>query len=247
MKFEKGLVSVLITNYNHANYIKDCIRSLNLSTYKNKEIIIVDDGSTNNSREVIKELKGKYGLFFKGFKTIFLDKNLGINGALNQGILHVNGEMVIILDADDMVSKDYIKTLVFELLKGKENLGFVYSDCVLIDKNSKIIGKGKSNKFDSELLKNNSYIPVCGLTWTNVLLIAFPVDEKIKVATKVYRWRAIVNKGFVGKHLPKPLFFYRMHETNVSGIGNKVISELNNPKESSLKILSGYWQSEDEK
>lgn len=245
MEFKQGLVSVLITNYNNASYLEDCIKSLVQQSYKKIEVIIVDDGSEDDSKEIIFKLNENYGSFFANFKTIFLKENLGINGALNRGILHVDGAMTLILDADDMLSPQYIEKLVFHLLTGEKNLGFVYSDCALINGNSDVIGRGISHAFSPNLLQTQSYIPGCGLSLTRALLCAFPVDENIKVATKVYRWRDIVKKGFVGKYLPEALFFYRMHENNISGIGKKVLSEINESPKPVLKILSGYWQSED--
>jgi len=244
MSNEQKPVSILMVNYNYGNFITQAVQSIVEQTYNPLEIIIVDDGSNDGSVETIKLLKQKHKDRFTKFKTLFLKENSGINSALNQGISLVNGEATIILDADDMLSPDYIEKTTNPLFKrNPKKLGFVYSDCTLINDKGREIGKGKSHKFNKELLLKKSYIPGCAATLTPALKLAFPLDERIKTATKWHRWKAIVSHGFTGKYFNERLFFYRMHENNVSGIGEKVLEDLNQ-EEPATHILSGYWKTE---
>ena len=66
-----------------------------------------------------------------------------------------------------------------------------------------------------------------------------PFDESIKVATKHHKWKRIISVGGYGHHIKNQLFYYRMHERNLSGIGSKILKNRTNKGED--KILSGYW------
>lgn len=244
MPFRKQrLVSVLMTNHNYGIFIGDAVKSVAEQRYGPIEIIIVDDGSSDDSVERIRRLGTAYRGRFENFRIVLLEKNGGINRALNQGIPHVAGDMALILDADDMLYPDYVERTadVLTTAGSSDTLGFVYTNCTLINDKGEIIGSGKSHGFDSELLQEQSYIPGCGTTLTPALKTACPLDEERRVATKVFRWRSIVANGYRGRHIPDELFYYRMHDRNVSGIGERVIADLNDPGEPSTRRLGGYW------
>lgn len=237
------LVSILITNYNYSHFIEKAINSLVGQTFTELELIIIDDGSTDNSHYKIKNLQNKYKSRFRDFRYILKEQNTGKLSALNIGIPLLQGDYTIILDADDYLSRNYIeKTLNLLLLKHSKNIrnAFVYTDCYLIDCKEKIIGKGKSTCFDINLLYSESYIPECGITITKALKDALPFDEKICVGTKHYKWLKLTAAEWCGVYLPLPLFYYRMHDKNLSGIGSKILKEIHGNEKPS-KILSGYW------
>lgn len=239
----KKLVSVLILNYNYAKYLRKAVESVASQTYSAIELIIIDDGSIDDSRKEIISIYNNFNNSFGLFKYLFLNKNRGKIHALNIGIQKIRGYFAIILDSDDYLSPNYIERtseLFFEEYLYNKNLGFVYTDCNLVDSNCKILERGKSTKFNATLLKTTSYIPDCGLTLTKALTEVAPLNENIKRGTKHHKWNSIVNKGYVGVYLPLPLFFYRMHENNLSGIGNKILNEIKDETNCS-KILSGYW------
>ncbi|MFH1133533.1 MAG: glycosyltransferase [Nanoarchaeota archaeon] len=240
-----ALVSVVMTNFNYGRFIAESVESIVAQTYRPLQLILVDDASEDDSRERIERLQQRHKSRFQGFTVVLLDENRGINGALNRAIAEVGGEATAVLDADDRFAPDYLERTAALLFAGSPSLGFVYTDCALIDDQGRSLGFGHSNAFDAELLREKSYIPGCGTTKTEALMAAMPLDESIEVATKVYRWRDIVAHGFVGLHIPEPLFFYRMHGANVSGIGRRIIADLNAGNQSA--ILSGYWQSHDPK
>lgn len=242
MTEEKPLVSVVMPNYNHGPYINEAILSVAQQTYTGPvELIVVDDGSKDYSPGLIADLQQRFKKNFVRFTAINLDQNGGNNHAINTGVKYVEGDITVILDADDVLTPDYLEKTTSKLLGGNPWLGFVYSDCTLIDIAGNKLTRGLSTSFDPELLKTKSYIPGCGATWTRALMPVMPQDESINVATKVYRWRAIVKNGWNGLHIPEPLFLYRMHDSNISGIGERVLDEVNEG-DYTERILSGYWQ-----
>ncbi|MEO0217627.1 MAG: glycosyltransferase family 2 protein, partial [candidate division WOR-3 bacterium] len=95
-------LSIVIPVYNERNYIEKVIRNVkevDLGYNVEREIIVVDDGSTDGTREILKELENSDE--FKGIlKVIFHEKNMGKGGALNTGFNYVTGDIVVIQDAD---------------------------------------------------------------------------------------------------------------------------------------------------
>lgn len=94
MPINTPLISVIIPNYNCAAYLKECLESVLQQSYKNMEIIVVDDGSTDNSKNVLLD----YGDQIRLFST----SNMGASAARNYGISKSKGEFVAFLDSDDV-------------------------------------------------------------------------------------------------------------------------------------------------
>ena len=109
----KDLVSVVVPVFNTEKYIKKCIESLENQTYKNIEIIIINDASPDSSDSVIKELQAKYS----NIKYIKLENNLGLSSVRNIGIKNSIGNWIIFLDSDDTLFYNAIENLV----KNKQN------------------------------------------------------------------------------------------------------------------------------
>lgn len=109
---EKQIVSVIIPIYNGAQYISDCINSIQNQTYKKLDIIIVDDGSTDKSYEICEKI-AKIDNRIKLFKI----KNSGVSFARNYGLTKGIGEFVTFIDSDDIVEQKYIEILISFLEK----------------------------------------------------------------------------------------------------------------------------------
>jgi len=102
------LVSVIVPCYNEGLTLQNCIKSLVTQSYKNIEIIVVDDGSTDNTLQVAKKLEDKYKLQLKAVTK----QNGGKASALNYGINIARGEYVVCIDADSVFLKNTVKQLI---------------------------------------------------------------------------------------------------------------------------------------
>ncbi len=98
------LASVLINNYNYASFVEEAVVSVLNQTYSKIEIILVDDGSTDNSRDCIEKLAAAHKSITPVFKS-----NGGQLSAFNAGVNLARGEVLFFLDADDLYHKDYIE------------------------------------------------------------------------------------------------------------------------------------------
>ena len=106
------LISIVIPVYNVEKYIKECIESVINQTYKNLEIILVNDGSTDLSRTICEEYEKKDN------RIKIIDKeNGGLADARNKGLEYINGELVTFIDSDDYIKEDMIETLLNNLIK----------------------------------------------------------------------------------------------------------------------------------
>lgn len=124
-------VSVLIVTYNQENYIQDCIRSVLNQTYKDFEIIINDDCSTDNTLAKINELNNG------NMKVIQPEYNQGINAAITNLIYQAKGEYIVLIGGDDMLQANHLEVVV-NYLDNHPQISTVYSNVIPIDENNKI-------------------------------------------------------------------------------------------------------------
>jgi glycosyltransferase involved in cell wall biosynthesis len=96
--------SILIENYNYADYLGDAIESALAQDYNNFEVVVVDDGSTDDSREVIQR-------FGKHVKTVF-KANGGLASAFNAGVSNSQGELIFFLDSDDSADRNRLSKVI---------------------------------------------------------------------------------------------------------------------------------------
>ncbi len=248
----EGMLSVVIPNFNYGAFVSEAITSIAAQTYGPIELIVVDDASTDNSVAVIREAldridgdkagKDKAGNIIST-QLIALEQNIGKLGALNRALPHVRGRYFVIHDSDDLLSPGYAARTIAELEAAQTEdprIAIIYTDCMLISATGEELDRGKSAPFDPALLERFSFIPEPAMCLAAPVLAAAPYDEAIRKGTKHHKWKRIIANGWRGRHIAEPLFSYRMHEGNLSGIGKRVIAEVERG-ECGERILSGYW------
>ncbi|MDB5120196.1 MAG: glycosyl transferase family 2 [Sphingobacteriales bacterium] len=122
-------VSVIIPNYNHALYLKQRIESVINQTYQNFDIIILDDYSTDNSKEIIES----YRLHSKVSNVIFNESNSGSPfKQWKKGVDLARGEYIWIAESDDWCELNFLEVLIVEI-QGRPNVGICFSDSNWVD------------------------------------------------------------------------------------------------------------------
>ena len=101
------MVSIVVPVYNVEKYIRYCLDSLINQSYKELEIILVDDGSTDHSSEICDEYARKYDII-----QVFHKENGGLSDARNYGMKYVSGEWIVFVDSDDVLHVDFAKKLL---------------------------------------------------------------------------------------------------------------------------------------
>lgn len=132
------LISVLIPVYNVEKFVEDAVLSICNQTYKNLEIIIVDDCSTDLTFEILQEIAKKDSRI-KLFRN---ERNLKIVGTLNRALTIAQGDFIARMDGDDISSLDRLE-IQMDYLEKNIDIDLVGSHVFTIDENSKVIGKTK--------------------------------------------------------------------------------------------------------
>ncbi len=141
----KPLVSILLPVHNCEDFLADSLKSLLEQTYRQIEIIAIDDKSSDNSLRILKSFSKKYKKL-RVYKNV---KRYGIAMTLNRLLRRVKGDYVAFMDANDISSRQRIKKQI-EFLLGNQGVVAVGSQCRFMDNKGKIIGKSdfpKENQF----------------------------------------------------------------------------------------------------
>jgi len=211
---------VVIVNFNYGRFIEDAIQSALGQTYPNIEVIVVDDGSTDNSREIIQ----KYAMSNK--VTAIMKENGGVASAMNTGFSASSGDLVMFLDSDDVLKPQAIEVAVKAWYPGVSKVQWRQK---VVDENLKPMGyclpplnsrllSGDISKLVGRWLQYPSSLQSANLYSRSFLTRALPLDEK--------EWRSyadmplIMSSPFCGDvvSLPQVLGLYRVHGKNLTGI-----------------------------
>ena len=138
------MISVIIPTYNRAEYLKQAIGSVLNQTLKDFEIIVVDDASTDNTKETVLGCGDRVSYIYQDDKERAAARNKGISVA--------KGEYVAFLDSDDMWMPEHLEKCFDSIEKNKE-LGLVYSGSYMVDEAGKIISKMKAVSLKGDMLK----------------------------------------------------------------------------------------------
>ena len=134
------ILSIIVANYNNTDYLEECLSSILDQTYKEIEIILIDDCSTDNSSEIIRDYERQYPDIFR---CIFFIENKGVAHARHEAILMANGDYITTLDSDDyyLDPKKLEKEMSLIADYQKKGLEIVaFSNIMLVDGDGKNMG-----------------------------------------------------------------------------------------------------------
>lgn len=100
------MISIIIPIYNAGKYLTQCLESIRTQTYEEFEVLLIDDGSTDNSADICKKITGCDDRFYYHYK-----ENGGVSSARNYGLQQAKGQWISFVDADDWITPDYLQTL----------------------------------------------------------------------------------------------------------------------------------------
>lgn len=199
-------VSIIIPCYNQAQYVSDAIESALNQTYKNLEIVCINDASTDNSAEIIKQYAYKHD------NLVFLDEvvNSGVCAVRNRAIEVSSGEYILPLDADDKIEPDYVEKAA-EILKTNPKIGIVYCLADLFG----IVNKPwELEQFDKNRIIFNNQIFNSALFRKSDFNSIGGYKSYMKDGLEDWDlWLSFVEKGFEAYRIEDILFHYRKLET----------------------------------
>ncbi|MBQ3292947.1 glycosyltransferase family 2 protein [Candidatus Saccharibacteria bacterium] len=131
-------ISIIVPNFNNANFVMKCLNSIVSQKYKNKEIIVVDDGSTDDSVKIIRKMMGSN----KDIEIkLICQNNLNAAMARNKGMEYATGDYVLFLDSDDLLEDDSLNMLIEKCEKYKGDFDLVVGGYEEIDGQGDVIGE----------------------------------------------------------------------------------------------------------
>lgn len=195
-------ISIVMPCYNHGDYIMESLESVWSQTFSDFEVIVVDDGSDQNTKNILKRLSSDK-------VKVYHIQNSGPAYARNYGARKACGRFVVFLDADDLISNEYLAQCR-QILLDDEKVGVVYSRAEYFG-----VKKGPWNLPDfsiSEMLKNN-IIFISAMIRRDLFEKVGGFDENLKIGYEDYDfWLSILETGVGVVRIDKPMFFYRRHK-----------------------------------
>jgi len=225
-------ITIYIVNKNYSNYLEEAILSSLRQTYVNKEILIIDDNSNDNSYSILKKFK-KY----QNIRIFLRKKNFGLIKNSNYCIRKAKGKYVLRLDADDVLKKTALEKM-YNFIK-KKKLSFVYCDYEIINKTGKLLKKVKQISYEKRLIKNVAPLGACCLINKNTFQKHGLYDESIFKQDNYDLWYKFINKEKIG-HLKQNLFSYRRHKKNSTNNLNDIYKNRSLILQKKLKFKNNY-------
>lgn len=212
-------ITVIITTYNLQKYIDACLRELFAQTFQNFDILVVDDCSTDDTREIILSWKNRYP---DKIKTHFLNHNLGLpaltrNTALDSGL--IDGKYILFLDGDDSIERDFLEKMYFSLINNHADVAICAYDRVESDSGHVLCQEMRGFPKIVDMPPKNDILAFINTSPWNKLwkkevfgdgrFPAFKVGEEVALHfTRYLRCQRIV-------FLDEVLIHYRVHQNSV--------------------------------
>lgn len=229
---EQSLVSFVIPCYNHAGFVQECIQSVIDQDYKNIELIIIDDGSRDNSVEKIKEMIPACQKRFARFEFRYRE-NKGLCATLNESLTWCRGEFFSTLASDDVAFHNKISFLIEKI---KTDQGDVVFGEVTNNRNGKASSGAhkdpKRHLFYDLLIQKNLPAAPASLIKKDVIIEVGGFD----VSTKLEDWEMwlrLADKNKVLLSYAEPVVFYRRHDNNITNNAQIIAGER-------IKIINKY-------
>ena len=204
------LISVYITNYNYARFLKKAIDSVLSQSFHDYELLIIDDGSTDDSKNIIEGYASNPKI------KIIYQHNKGLNVTNNIAIRAASGKYIIRLDADDHLVSNALEQMSGKL-EANHELGMIFPNYYYIDEKDQVIGEEIRHDFDNNkvsLLDQPAH-GACTMIRTDFLNEIGGYDESFNCQDGYELWIKFTQRYKV-TNLKQPLFYYRKHGANLT-------------------------------
>jgi len=220
-------LSVVIPHLNYGRYLRECLDSLDVQTFRDFEAILVDGGSTDCTFDVLRD--------YPWVKVLSDVPAQGPVKAVNKGILQARGRYFHQLNSDCILEPTMFEECM-DVLEPHPELGFVYTSWKIIDDEGNIVGSARQPKrFNRNLLLHGNFVDASSMVmWKGCMAYLGLFDERCPWSMD-WLMAAKVSQYYAVRFLDRPLFRYRVHKGQ--------ITESKSQKEAgkALKILRGYY------
>lgn len=218
---KKVKISVIIPIYNAQSYLPECLKSLSKQTFRDFETILVDDGSEDDSFKICMDFKNN----MSNLEVLHIE-NSGVSIARNIGLNHATGDLIVFIDADDVLERDFLEKISYPMLEKSIDLVCCrYSTSPILNKSvstrDNIILD--SNNFGFQVLSN---IEIGGFLWNKIFRKSIIDKMPMLFPEKISIWE---DKFFILNYLNycekvecinDVLYYYRQHENSAISFMN---------------------------
>lgn len=242
------LVSVIIPVYNVEKYVADCIESIIRQTYTNLEILLVDDGSKDNSGQICDEYAKRDGRI-----KVIHKENGGVSSARNKGLELAQGDYVTFVDSDDFVSKEYVQALYTNMQEQNADLtfcGFVFSGKKNVSGKEKRPSRMEIDfnspntiKYMGRFLRVGSYImgSSCRVLYKKETIEGLSFQPNIRIGEDLLFVLNAIARAKTVSSIEKDLYFYRVNEESaIQSYKKEYLQNQEDLYEEVQKIFAGY-------
>jgi len=221
-------LSILITNFNYDVYLDACIESCctlaKTCSELSCEVLIVDDGSTDNSTITLKKYES-------ALNVVYLE-NKGVEAAANSIYRISKGEFIVRVDADDLLDRYFLETIreSWEEAKKDDEVAFIYTNYEEIDENGKIIKSVELPDYCVDEIVGRGDFLATGTVMKRSALpsLLYKEDEKNCGLENYELILSLIERGYRGIHINAKGFYYRRHRKNMSNVKREAIIRYGN-------------------
>ena len=208
MKLEKKKITVIMGLFNCETTLEESIECLKKQTIDNWNLVMCDDGSTDNTYKVAKKISDELGT-----RVLLLSnkKNMGLNYTLNKCLKYANGEYIARMDADDVCDFSRFEKESY-ILDNNPQYAFVSSPMILFDENGDWgCDWGIETPKGKDLITSRPFChAACMIRKTAFLSVGgYTVDKKLLRVEDLHLWMKLYEKGFLGYNIQEPLYKMR--------------------------------------
>ncbi|MEQ1654301.1 MAG: glycosyltransferase [Nitrospira sp.] len=228
-------VSVVIPTFNCAAFLGRALGSALEQTYKDFEVIVVDDGSTDGTKEVVGRFEGQVAYYYQ--------QNQGLSAARNVTLSKANGELFAYLDADDMWSPQKLEKQV-AFLDAHPECGFVHSDVAVMDDDDRFLYRSFNRETGREVPQGACVKDLLRRCHVQILSVlerrectanVGGFDERLLVAQDYFRWIMIASYGWQVGYVEESLAMYRWRKGSLLSNPRRLVED----EERICRILLG--------
>jgi glycosyltransferase involved in cell wall biosynthesis len=228
MENNSPLVTVYITNYNYGMFIRKAIDSILNQSLKDIELIIIDDGSTDDSKDIIEEYADL------AIVSIIYQKNRGLNITNNVALKASKGKYIVRLDADDYMELDALEKMA-NALENDNVLGLIFPNYYIVDADGNELSEIKRHDFDKEVnILDQPAHGACTMIRIDFLRQVGGYDESYTCQDGYELWVKFINK-FKVTNINETLFSYRRHNNNLTNNENRILGTRQRIKQAYVK------------
>ena len=204
-------VSVILPVFNGEQFIKLAIDTVAAQTYRDFELLVIDDGSTDRTREFLDAMETK--------ATVLFQRNAGVYTARNLGLQHAKGELIAFLDADDRWHPERLARQI-PLIDADRDIGLVFGNGVI----ERMGREGKPTLFDLakpsrgrvfSLLVRKNFVTQSSVLVRKRCFEEFGLFKEMPLAADYHKWLQIASRYKID-FIQEPVFTYTLHGSNIS-------------------------------